>query len=257
MASQKTLEAPLHWKAPRMIFVNSMSDLFHPDVNTEWIDDILDVMMACPQHTFQVLTKRPELMDEKLYGVTLRNGCRALGGGDYLPNLWLGVSVEDQATADARIPILLKTLAAVRFVSYEPALGPVNFCAVPDSKTRPAQFSALYSPLGDLDWVIAGGESGPGARPYHPDWFRSVRDQCLEAGVSFFFKQFGEWEVFYDEDRDDPDCRYVPKESSRVTRINLAGGRGAHGDRIMYLRLVGKKKSGALLDGREWKEFPK
>jgi protein gp37 len=109
-----------------------MGDLFHPAVDTKWIDRILDVISACERHTFIVLTKRPELMQEKIYGVTEENGCRELGGGDYLPNLWLGVSVENQETADARIPELFKIPAAKRIVSYEPALGPVNFRPLDD-----------------------------------------------------------------------------------------------------------------------------
>ena len=106
-----------------------------------------------------------------------------------LPNVIQGVSVEDQKTADERIPWLLKTPAAKRVVSYEPALGPVNFCALPDDKTRPAQFSAKYTPLGDLDGIIMGAETGPGARPMELDWARSTRDQCDAAGVPFFFKR--------------------------------------------------------------------
>ncbi len=175
------LEIPLHWKRPRRIFVNSMSDLFHEKVPDRFIDQIWIVMARADEHIFQVLTKRPERMMKYCL--------------DYYPpnwvyeNIWLGVSVEDQATADERIPWLLKTPAAVRFVSYEPVLGPVDL-------RRPAGYSpAGNSPWGaslqGLDWVICGGESGPGARPMDPDWARSARDQCQAAGVAFFMKQMG------------------------------------------------------------------
>ena len=193
------LAEPLHWRKPRRIFVNSMSDLFHENVPDEYIDRVFAAMSQAWHHTFQVLTKRPERMrnwftcaDRHLATTRcFRNFT------DYtepvgpwpLPNVHLGVSVENQAAADERIPLLLETPAAVRFVSAEPLLGAVNICAVPDSACRPAMFSALYSPLGDLDWIIVGGESGPGARPMNEDWVRSIRDQCVEAGVAFFYKQ--------------------------------------------------------------------
>lgn len=179
------LEWPLKWRGskqaksegrPSRIFVNSMSDLFHEKVPDEFIDKVFAVMAMAKQHTFQVLTKRPERMR-----AFLRNPY--WGRSAALPNVWLGVSVEDQPTADKRIPILLQTPAAIRFVSYEPAIGPVDF----------EQYTG-YRRMRDfkeLDWVIAGGESGPHARPSHPDWFRSVRDQCQAAGIPFLFKQWG------------------------------------------------------------------
>lgn len=169
------LEIPLHWKKPRKIFVNSMSDLFHPAVPFDFVDEVFAAIWKADQHTYQILTKRPERMHDYF-----KRGNWML---DYpLSNVWLGVSCEDQKAADERIPWLLKTPAAVRFVSYEPALGPVDF------ETYIEQGEYEEPPL---DWIIAGGESGPGARPAHPDWFRSVRDQCVEAGVPFFFKQWG------------------------------------------------------------------
>jgi protein gp37 len=184
------LNIPLRWRKPRRIFVNSMSDLFHPNVPCGFIDAVLEVIAACPQHTFQVLTKRPELIEEKLYRFCKENPARELGGGDYLPNLQIGVSVENQETANERIPWLLKTLAAVRFVSYEPALGPVDFFKA-NGNVSGVNAAPKFSWIANtgIDWVIAGCESGLGARPAQDDWFRSVRDQCLSANVPFFLKQ--------------------------------------------------------------------
>ncbi len=157
------LSHPLHWRKPRRVFVNSMSDLFHDQIPDEFIADIWDVMGAAPQHTFQILTKRPARMRSLLkHWLTL-------------PNVWLGVSAENQRWADIRIPTLAETPAAIRFISAEPLLGPIN----------------LTDHLPGLDWVIAGGESGRHARPMHPDWPRSIRDQCQAAGVAFLFKQWG------------------------------------------------------------------
>jgi protein gp37 len=214
------LADPLRWRKPRRIFVNSMSDLFHEALTNEQIAAVFGVMAAAPRHTFQVLTKRAERMRDwfrwvaetchsattydctlfnhlaSKHGVQARPGWRRhcaetedLHRSWPLPNVWLGVSVENQAAADERIPLLLETPAALRFLSCEPLLGPVNVCAVPDGKTRLAEFSARNTPLGDIDWVIAGCESGRGARPAQVDWYRALRDQCAAAGVPFFLKQ--------------------------------------------------------------------
>ena len=195
------LDAPLHWRKPARVFVNSMSDLFHEQVDFEFIDRVFAVMVNC-EHTFMILTKRPARM--KAYFDN--------GGGYWFGNLraapsnvWFGVSIEDQRTADERIPLLLQTPAAVRFVSYEPALGPVDlttcrYDGVIDIDALKGEARGIYNtypfPSSDmkawpLDWVIMGGESGPGARPMHPDWARSMRDQCQVAGVPFFLKQLG------------------------------------------------------------------
>jgi protein gp37 len=238
------LEMPLRWKKPRRIFVNSMSDLFHDQVSPTFIDLVLEVMMACPQHIFQVLTKRPENLEEKLYG-HVDGIVRELGGGDYVPNLWLGTSVEHQVAADKRIPELLKVPAAVRWLSLEPLLGPINLrlptrswgemsngrrgcnhccnkdreCDDPTHHFRPQCPYCRGTAYADIiNWVVVGGESGPGARPMDPDWVRSVRDQCQEAGVPFLFKQWGAY--------------------------NAAGEK------------VGKKAAGRELDGRIWDEYP-
>jgi len=221
LAPEHILLKPLRRRKPTMWFVNSMSDLFHEDLPDEWIDRVFAVMALCPQHTFQVLTKRSKRMRDYLTTVAHephRNTVRRFAGAfstlrtplpkDFnvpLPNVWLGVSAERQQEADERIPDLLATPAAVRFVSAEPLLGALDL-----------------TPwlTGVLDWVIVGGESGPGARPMHPDWVRSIRDQCVSAGVAFFFKQWG---------------------------APLNG----HGDPSQ----VGA--AGRLLDDREWNEMPR
>lgn len=197
--NEQWLDQPLRWKRPRRIFVCAHSDLFHESVPDEWIDRVFAVMALAPQHTFQCLTKRPERAREYL---TADGGFGPWGrvehharhmaripagktlatyGGSNLPHIWLGTSVEDQAAADARIPALLETPAAVRFVSAEPLLGPVD---LHDYLVR-AQNG--FCPM--LDWVIVGSESGRHARPCNVDWVRSLRDQCVSAGVPFFWKQ--------------------------------------------------------------------
>jgi len=186
----ENLEDPLSWRAPQLVFVDSMSDLFHEKVPDEYIALVFAVMAAAPRHTFQILTKRPERMRtllsyEAFWGyVTLQGmerfwGLRELamldlGVASPLPNVWLGTSVENQAAADERIPQLIETPAAVRFLSCEPLLGPVE---IGDEA------------LDRLHWVIAGGESGPRARPIDVEWAHDLRAQCGFAGVPFFMKQ--------------------------------------------------------------------
>jgi protein gp37 len=201
------LAEPLRWKRARRIFVNSTSDLFHETLSVEDIARIWAVMLLAPHHTYQVLTKRPHFMRATLtnpsfYQRVLRAAepLRArwpelTGIGISDPTnfpakwIWLGVSVEDQQRADERIPLLLNTPAAVRFISAEPLLGPVDLGAL---MTRSVPFPppTRGRRFVSLDWVIAGAESGPGARAMSEDWVRSLRDQCAEAGVSFFLKQF-------------------------------------------------------------------
>ena len=230
------LDLPLRWSEPRRIFVSSTSDVFHESLPDEAIDRIFTTMALAHQHTFQILTKRPERMRQYLERLTAST--RELGYENWprrleaqmnglvdiigakrvqqicetpdvnsewpLPNVWLGVSVEDQASADARIPLLLSTPAAKRFVSYEPALGPVRFThlyvrdeceldAVRGTEAATVQHLAVpprkvYAPL---DWIIVGGESGPGARPFDVAWARSTIAQCKAAGVACFVKQLG------------------------------------------------------------------
>lgn len=168
---ESALDKPLRWRKPRRIFVCSMSDLFHKTVPSNRVYSILEVTQKTQQHQYQILTKRPR----KMRGCI--NGFKNRHGGLPLKNVWLGVTAESQTEADKRIPYLLDTPAALRFISVEPMLGPIN----------------LSEYIGALDWVICGGESGPEARPMHPDWARDLRDQCAAAGVPFFFKQWGKW----------------------------------------------------------------
>jgi len=187
LIESKLLE-PLHWKKPRRVFVNSMSDLFHENLPVEAIDRIFAVMALTPNITYQVLTKRAGRMREYLQ---LTQSC-AVPKGSWadllpLPNVWLGVSVENQPTADERIPELLRTPAALRFVSYEPALADVDFtrwlaCDGHLARTFGNEF---------LDWGIIGGESGPGARPFDLNWARNTIRQFKAAGVPLFVKQVG------------------------------------------------------------------
>ena len=162
------IEAPLRWKKPRLVFVNSMSDLFHPAVPEDVIWRVFSVMAEADRHRFQVLTKRPQRMVELITRWT------EYAGGEGPPgNVWLGTSIENDRYTFRTYP-LRATPAAVRFLSLEPLLGPLPSLS-----------------LGGIDWVIVGGESGPGARPMHPDWARDIRDRCVAEGIPFFFKQWG------------------------------------------------------------------
>jgi protein gp37 len=187
------LREPLRWKKPARIFVDSMSDLFHKDVPDHFLDQVFAMMALCSQHTFQILTKRPERMLAHL-GRGPWPATRAIleldtpTGTWPLTNVWLGVSVEDQRTADERIPLLLQTPAAVRFLSCEPLLSPIDLTHVRDAYW-PEQLNV--NAFRGIAWVIAGGESGAHARPMDLDWARSLRDQCQAAGVAFYFKQHG------------------------------------------------------------------
>lgn len=245
--NEQWIAQPREWKRPRRIFVCAHGDLFHENVPDEWIDRVFRQMGIADHHTFQVLTKRAARMAaymRRSETYLAYNSARMASNVWPAPNVWLGVSVEDQRRADERIPHLLAVPAAKRFLSCEPLLGRVEL-----DNLRPGSFDERGTALrldaltareyheddgsqwtkaqGRIDWVICGGESGPGARPMRPDWARSLRDQCQEAGVPFHFKQWGEWKP------GDGDTAY-----------------GQH-----FYR-VGKKAAGATLDGREWREFP-
>lgn len=274
-APEWLVTAPLRWRKPRRVFVNSMGDLFHEDTPDEWIDRVFAVMALCPQHTFQVLTKRAARMrayfegiaaDQALginrFGVAaLATGIKGPGGSMPawpLPNVWLGVSTERQEEADARIPLLLETPAAKRFISAEPLLGPISLEKIPHahgwgSALEPGEIHGgtgqCVGARPGLDWVIVGGESGPKARPMHPDWACSLRDQCANAGVPFFFKQWGNW--------GEP---IAGDEGKHLVNPNGTHGLwdsmfpGMHG--CVVMSNVGKKTAGRLLDGVEHSEFP-
>ncbi len=271
------LEKPLHWRKPRTVFVNSMSDLFHESVPFEFIDKVFAIMALAKWHTFQVLTKRPERMREYMKALTferMRVHMNANSPGSWFtiawrnrpeelkwnriptcqppPNIHLYVSIEDQATADERIPWLLKTPAAVRGVSLEPMLGPVDLRPYLRGEGCTTGGVTTWLKTGPvLDHVIVGGETGPGAGPMHPDWVRSVRDQCAEAGVSLFFKGWGDWCGGMQNSSRDP---YATLENGQM----FCKGASNHkywGDGYMSAR-VGKRAAGRELDGRTWDEMP-
>ena len=250
---EKMLRAPLGWKRPRKIFVCSMTDIVADFVPDEMIDRMFAVMALCPQHTFQVLTKRAERMrryfDEVMSDQALglnRFGIAALATGLHgpegsipawpLPNIWLGTSCEDQNAWDDRLQQLAATPAAIRFVSYEPALGPIEAGNAFDDE------SDEYRPI---DWVISGAESGPRARFSHPKLFRSLRDQCASAGVAYLHKQNGEYILIPADNGDETwPAPWFGKKSPRKGEV-------AHIER------VGKARAGRLLDGVEHNGFPK
>lgn len=292
---------PLRWKKPLKIFVCSMTDLFADFVPDVWIDTMFAVMALAPQHTFQVLTKRAKRMREYLTGTdaegrTARQRIDSLvfdwricgarpeihgsarldvvnDGYDAcerwpLPNVWLGVSAERQPEADERIPELILTPAAVRFVSLEPLLAHVSLHALnlatprPSNALRGIQCEPDDSPEGyrhedtaKLDWVIVGGESGRDARPISPDWATSLRDHCTASGVAFFFKQWGEFRPCTAEEMNSACGAVLVGEREQCgIYCDESVGHVDHGG--WYMRRVGKKFAGRLLDGIEHNEFP-
>jgi protein gp37 len=258
--AEDMLELPFTWEDPRTVFVNSMSDLFHDDVPFEYIDRVFDIMDANPQHTFLILTKRANLMLEFYKWKAAKNGVRfdwpVTDKKGYqhkwpLPNVWLGVSCEDQKTADERIPLLLQVPAAIRFLSCEPLLGPIDFNKIdlPYSVDPIGVLSIVHL----LHWVIAGGESGNGARPMHPDWVRSLRDQCAAAEVPFFFKQWGAYIPLEEHGEGD----YYSPALLPGTDISSMIDKQVHRHRCQAFVKVGKSKSGNLFDGKQHLEFPK
>lgn len=292
---EKTLAQPLRWRQPRTIFVCSMTDLFGAFVPDAMIDRVFAVAALCPQHTFIVLTKRSARMRAYLSAARahpvalaaleqtliehLRNASSHVGQGCIvkgdiahlavwpLPNVWLGVSAERQQEADERIPDLLATLAAIRFASLEPLLGPIMLHnldgpggTVLDGLTgKVLDEGGLVTRLHGLNWVIVGGESGPDARPMHPDWARALRDQCYAANVPFFFKQWGEWAPGECAD-------FAPTQTERTA--SFFAGRWSFGsltpkaseEMHRYdapdLYRIGKQRAGRTLDGVEHNAWP-
>jgi protein gp37 len=261
-------------RKPTKFFWCDMTDMFGRWVPDGWIDECFRTMAATPQHVHQILTKRADRMN--MYISSLPDIWPGnIRPGWPLPNVWLSVSVENQATWDERIPLLLRTPAAVRFVSLEPMLGLVDFGLSLGEERHISCESCKATPVtgkpycpgnheaGGIDWVICGGESGPKARPMHPDWARSVRDQCQAAGVPFFFKQWGEWRPITIDNRHGGTKGPLPIK--RTCWVNT-DGTWVLQDEATYdlygkdfcwgMVRVGKKSSGCLLDGREWKEFP-
>lgn len=330
---EPALRKPLSWSKPRRIFVNSMGDLFHEDVPDEWIDRVFAVMALCPQHSFQVLTKRAERMRDYMTKVTLERIAKSVPAPSNLPvskhrataaitglpeaaaklygyarptwplpNVWLGVSTEDQTRANDRIPFLLETPAAVRFVSAEPLLGPIDFTSIDfDGESegnvlKPATLRELWEDhfegTGDeafeeycdwynldyqspeaipdtpgtnkIDWIIAGGESGPNARPMHPDWVRGIRDQCIEAGTAFFFKQWGEWLPWEPEHGPCWISQSGCSEDGHILFPADIDSDASWDDGLSFIgeanqaafQKVGKDAAGADLDGGPWEQYP-
>lgn len=229
---EDALTIPLKWKKPRTVFVNSMSDLFHEKVSFEFINNVYSVMRSTPQHTYIILTKRAHRL------LSWYETCHTT----VLQNVWVGVSVEDQAAAEQRIQCLAYIPAAVRFLSCEPLLGPVdiNKIILPTTVGKIPGIAIFM-----LDWIICGGESGRDARPMHPDWARSLCDQCNQADIPFFFKQWGEWmpeENTGDEIPILPDSKWFAWYSD------------GHPEQSMVK--LGKHKSGHLLDGIAYNQWP-
>lgn len=266
------LTAPLRLKRPSLIFPCDMTDLFLDRYHFAWIRRVFDVMRQAHWHTFQVLTKRPQRMAELAPKL------------DWPANVWAGTTVEDQPRAEERIEWLLQVPAPVRFLSIEPLLGPLRLTSkvtIPASGDHPQMYGFMVGrddgrsilsktpeealKKSGIGWVIVGGESGPGARPMHPDWVRSLRDQCLAAGVPFFFKQWGEYCPVQD---------WVSREklgNKFLWRALLHNGTETKGepDHVWNYRdveperqseyaayRVGKKAAGRLLDGVVWDQFP-
>lgn len=287
---EEILDQPVRWGKARMIFVNSMSDLFHPDVPTEFIDKVYAIMGLCfvmdKGHTFQVLTKRPQRMfdyfanPETVYRVTRL--MKALGPelpGENsppvwpLPNVWAGVTVENQKRADERLPVFLNVPAAVHFVSMEPLLGAVDLTAVGANgasrvDTLRGEKHVLRSIKhyeASIDQVIVGGESGPKARPMHPNWIEGLRQQCEAAGVPFLFKQWGEWiprSLGVMSDGQKPFAADPEAEKWPTMRLGENGGDTRdlanmdEAGEMIYMQRVGRKLAGRLFNNKLHDGYP-
>jgi protein gp37 len=271
---EERLGQPHQWTRPRKIFVNAQSDLFHADVNDEFIAKVWAVMAVTFRHTYQILTKRPgrmrSLLNSDAFAVKFDEALTAMGYAGWadnvlewpLPNVWLGVSVEDQKRADLRIPQLLATPAAVRWLSCEPLLGPVDL-GYGETCDHTRQSCEDIGCWAALDWIVVGGESGPGARPMHPEWARSLRDQCAAASVPFLFKQWGEWKPWTGMQSDTHlvalDGRCITRKDG-TQRDPISGrdhdlvDRGHPG--WVRARKVGKKAAGRELDGVTHDGYP-
>lgn len=250
-------------RRPR-VFCASLADWLDDEVDVAWLADLLRLIRKTPHLDWLLLTKRPENWKERLDCVLDFEPVTAdeetLGLSDWIldwyngkppKNVWIGTSAEDQPRADLRVPLVLKIPALVRFLSCEPMLARVEFSDV--TKRSDAVQQLGKKSLDGIHWVICGGESGPGARPMHPDWARSLRDQCASAGVAFFFKQWGEW---------------CPTAAKRIRGKYTGGGvfmlpdgrLGCQGDwwdgKAEAMDKLGKKGAGRRLDGKRWNQFP-
>lgn len=259
--NEEFLDKPLRAKKPTAWAI--WNDLFHEDVPFDFITQAFDVMCSCSlEQIFIVLTKRPErirpwmewAMSNWFNDAPLSHGA---AGGRLPDNVWLGVTAENQQTADERIPILLQIPAAVRFISVEPMLGPVDLIRAMDVaiEVDGEIETPAVGPMNNwLNWVICGGESGPNARPMHPDWVRSLRDQCQAAGVPFLFKSWGEWfprdQWEHNPELILPDDEFAYHDSPKTHVFKDLND-------LHPVHRVGKKAAGRLLDGREWLRLPR
>jgi protein gp37 len=276
MFHPERLAKPLGWKKSRVVFVNSMSDLFHGSVTFEQIAAVFGIMAATPWHRYIILTKRPERakeffnqLDEEQQGGAMPTLGRKiykyiklLDESDQqswpLPNVWLGVSAENQEQADKRLPILLDLKAgghiSKAMVSIEPMLDWIGLTRFSHSygPVHGGVFNALtgfvsiyqrknWQKIAALDWVIVGGETGSKARPMHPDWVRSIRDQCKETSTPFYFKQWGEWAT--------------KEQGQNIKKLGMGAIEYTPPSGVKYFKL-GKKAAGHLLDGVEHLEIP-
>jgi protein gp37 len=253
--SEEAILKPLSWKRSKLIFTNSMSDLFHPALAYHDIARIWAVMALADQHIFQVLTKRPDRMREWLNNPETEAQVQAevekIRPGAKLPawplkHVWIGTSVEDQKRADERIPILADTLAAVRFLSVEPLLEQVSLKKSADVRT-----------LRRLHWVIVGGESGRRARPMHPAWARLLRDECAGLRIAYFFKQVGQWGWV-----NEVPAKLANKATKRISVLLPDGTKVDPGHPLadtsgaQIILSMGKKKAGKALDGKVLQDYP-
>ena len=290
------LHDPIRWRKPRNVFVCAHGDLFHEHVPVEWIQSVFGIMAVANWHKYQCLTKRPDRMQEllssdwfwdKVRNYAVKHSCFKRTGSwsdseaewrapNPLPQVCLGTSIEDQKRADERIPFLMNTPAAVRFISAEPLLAPVDItpwtacgsCGDNRHMTIDPDWSCGELHKNSLDWVIVGGESGPGSRPMHPDWAREIRDACADASIPFHFKQWGNWfpkqsPVDHLDKRGiiirrDGKCHLRDLNDETATRAFDTDAliRELRRPDTAHMVEIGKKKAGRLLDGVEHNGMP-
>lgn len=255
---EEILSQPLKIAKPTRFFVCSMTDLYHEDVPLEQIGRIYNVILNSPQHTFLILTKRPQRLKSAY--------CQ-------WPNVWYGVTAENQEMLDQRVPILCDLPVPTKFVSIEPMLGPVTFRWAkwhPIDKTPGSSTNHLDGLRKYIHWVIVGGESGPGARPMHPNWARTIRNECIESQVPFFFKQWGEWGISrIDNHPDGPFnkhlgelmqyekvCSTDRKNIGKISHYAMPESVVDGHIRMEIMKRVGKRAAGRLLDLVEWNQMP-
>ena len=262
--ASSTWAQPLRWNKMAeaegtryRVFCASLADVFDNDVPVQWRIDLMDLILKTPHLDWLLLTKRignaADMLDAALDTATGGAFAWRAGGGHLrFKNVWIGATITSQAEADRDIPKLLAVPAAKRFLSMEPLLGPVSFEGM-FASGNPADGTNM---LEELDWIIVGGESGPNARPMHPDWARSLRNQCQAADVPFLFKQWGEW-VDADNGPDD-DLAYEGKSDcwAHIEGGHHSGEMGVDFFNTYPMYRVGKKAAGRMLDRKEWNEVP-